>query len=90
MGCFCLNILFFTTPQLEHTHSKPSSFYAICIHVVAACIQYRLECGPMPNVMASLPNTGGVLCWTPQFGWRSLLECRAVLLPIFENAKPGR
>jgi len=26
----------------------------------------ELECGPMPNVMAALPNTGGALCTTPQ------------------------
>jgi len=26
----------------------------------------RLECGPMPNVMAALPNIGGTLCSTPQ------------------------
>ena len=26
----------------------------------------KLECGPMPNVMVALPNTGGVLCSTPQ------------------------
>jgi len=24
------------------------------------------ECGPMPNVMAALPNIGGALCSTPQ------------------------
>jgi len=28
--------------------------------------QQKLECGPMPNVMAALPNTGGALCSTPQ------------------------
>jgi len=28
----------------------------------------QLECGPMPNVMAALPNIGGALCSTPQFG----------------------
>jgi len=27
---------------------------------------YKLECGPMPNLMAALPNTGGALCSTPQ------------------------
>ena len=27
----------------------------------------------MPNVMAALPNIGGALCSTPQFGWRPLL-----------------
>jgi len=26
----------------------------------------RLECWPMPNVMAALPNIGGALCSTPQ------------------------
>jgi len=24
------------------------------------------ECAPMPNVMAALPNMGGVICSTPQ------------------------
>ena len=26
----------------------------------------ELECGPVPNVMAALPNIGGALCSTPQ------------------------
>ena len=26
----------------------------------------EVECGPMPNVMAALPNIGGALCSTPQ------------------------
>jgi len=26
----------------------------------------ELECGPMPNLMVALPNTGGALCSTPQ------------------------
>jgi len=26
----------------------------------------KLECGPMPNVMAALPNIGGAICSTPQ------------------------
>ena len=40
----------------------------------------------MPNVMAALPNIGGALCSTPQFGWRPLLECRAVTLPKTRNS----
>ena len=28
----------------------------------------ELECGLMPNVLAALPNIGGALCSTPQFG----------------------
>jgi len=46
---------------------------------------YLLECGPMPNVMVALANIGGALCSTPQFGWRPLLECRAVTLPRCET-----
>jgi len=26
----------------------------------------ELECGPMTNVMAALPNISGAVCWTPQ------------------------
>jgi len=26
----------------------------------------KLECGPMPNVMAAVPNIGGALCSMPQ------------------------
>jgi len=29
-------------------------------------IKKKLECGPMPNLMVALPNTGGALCSTPQ------------------------
>jgi len=29
-------------------------------------IEKELECGPMPNVMAALPNIGGALCSTRQ------------------------
>jgi len=29
-------------------------------------ISKQLECGPMPIVMAALPNVGGALCSTPQ------------------------
>jgi len=28
--------------------------------------ELKLECGPMPNLMAALPNIGGALCSTPQ------------------------
>jgi len=34
----------------------------------------KLECGPMPNLMVALPNTGGALCSMPQFGWCPLLD----------------
>jgi len=28
--------------------------------------EVKLECGPVPNVMATLLNIGGALCLTPQ------------------------
>jgi len=34
----------------------------------------------MPNMMVALPNIGGAFCSMPHFGWRPLLECRAVTL----------
>jgi len=37
-----------------------------CYHVLAVVKQIKLECGPISNVMAALPNIGGALCSTPQ------------------------
>jgi len=46
----------------------------------------QLECGPMPNVMAALPNIGGALMFNAaKFGWRPLQEYRAVTLPRRET-----
>ena len=59
----------------------------------------QLECGPMPNVMAAQPNIGGAVCESSVIPflvprrkvWQTaLLECRAVTLPIWENARLGR
>jgi len=35
-------------------------------HTVYNKSPHQLECGPMPNVMAALPNIGGALCSMPQ------------------------
>jgi len=35
----------------------------------------------MPNVMVALPNRWGLLFNAAKFGWRPLLQCRAVTLP---------
>jgi len=42
-----------------HTHTRARAVYI-------AAIELKLECGPMPNLMVALPNTGGALCSTPQ------------------------
>jgi len=38
----------------------------ISVYTKDCRIKAKLECGPMPNVMAILPNIGGALCSTPQ------------------------
>jgi len=58
----------------------------------------ELECGPMPNVIAALPNIGGALCKSSiipflvprhKVWWCPLLECHAVTLPIQANTRLG-
>jgi len=39
---------------------------ALCLKHHCPLKEEELECGPMPNVMAALPNIGGALCSTPQ------------------------
>jgi len=36
------------------------------VFIYAKTFHMKLECGPMPNVMAALPNIGGALFSTPQ------------------------
>jgi len=39
----------------------------ICLRSLISIQKLKgLECGPMPNLMVALPNTGGALCSTPQ------------------------
>ena len=55
----------------------------VCFYVglyVKTLRHKQLECGPMPNVVASaLPNIGGALCSMPQ-SLTDTRECRAVTL----------
>jgi len=37
-----------------------------CQQKETATVKTTRKCGPMPNVMAALPNIGGALCSTPQ------------------------
>ena len=41
-------------------------------------IKIKLECGPMPNVMAAQPNIGGILCKSSLIPF--LVPCRKVWL----------
>ena len=52
--------------------------YANSLSYNTSSANINQKCGPMPNVMAALPNTGGALCSTPQFGY-------AVTLPRHET-----
>jgi len=48
------DLLYWTVGLQQHTLSMYTA------------VHKKLECGPMPNVMAALPNRGGALCSTPQ------------------------
>jgi len=48
-----------TAPLAELTGSA-----IVLIHIPETVT--KLECGPMPNVMAAMPNIGCALCSTPQ------------------------
>jgi len=50
--------------KLKHFLPDTLNFKANCKEIRKN--EEKLECGPMPNVMAALPNIGGALCSTPQ------------------------
>jgi len=53
-------------------------------HYLSGSVGHRLlECGPMPNVMAALPNIGGALCSTSQ----SLADAHYYRVPCSNAAK---
>ena len=64
-------------PVQNSTDSNPASFFSVLQPgwqfttfwtKTAACQrvkEQKLECGPMPKVMAALPNIGGALCSMP-------------------------
>jgi len=39
---------------------------AVWMKDISTALELELECGPMPYVLAALPNIGGALCSTPQ------------------------
>jgi len=53
-------------PVRQDTMDRTSSWDMILYIWVELWNYFKLEGGPMPNVMVALPNTGGALCSTPQ------------------------
>jgi len=56
------------TVEQQNQSSTTFSKTVICTGVTSTvfAMYSKLECGPMPNLMAALPNIGGALCSTPQ------------------------
>ena len=54
--------LFKKGSKSEHGSYRPVSLTSYLGKILEAI----LECGPMPNVMVTLPNIAGALCSTPQ------------------------
>jgi len=53
-------------PHCSTTHIDASMCVVLQCSLITVGITMQLECGPMPNVMAALPNIGGALCSMPQ------------------------
>jgi len=59
------NIMACPLPYGGHTYAIVTTWSTVrYFHIVAK--HWKLECGPMPNLMVALPNIGGALCSTPQ------------------------
>ena len=54
------------TSNTRHIHRGAKVAAQRNTSVPRTAVEKELECGPMPNVMAALPNISGVLCSTPQ------------------------
>jgi len=56
--------------KLTFAISSPDEFLVVIVWCFLFILDVRnkteLECGPMPNAMAALPNIDGALCSTPQ------------------------
>ena len=46
--------------------NRSTVYYKMSLNDLTAKSNVNYKCGPMPNVMAALPNIGGALCSTPQ------------------------
>jgi len=73
--------LFLTTCYIYGRHRRRCR-HSICSRQVAE--GNALECGPMPNVMAALPNICGARCSTPQ----SLADAHARVLGVPQTTGP--
>ena len=51
-----------THGQLDLLHGNQNENQKQKIRNACRTKKTKLECGPMPNVMATLPNIGGALC----------------------------
>jgi len=65
---FC--VLYFSASHVQHITDLHLKFVEVPLRLGEEKEEERnrmkLECGPMPNVMVALPNTGGALCSTSQ------------------------
>jgi len=66
---------------MEYKKCRQSAKRVILTYFLSKGKETELECGPVPNVMATLPNIGGALCSTPQSLADAAIECHAVTLP---------
>jgi len=61
-------IYFRFVDDVMFAHNRQDKKAPLIGHILSDSPGRNLICGPMPNVMVALPNIGGTLCSTPQFG----------------------
>jgi len=66
---FVITLHYYSVESVQTVHTALSPEELILhtkTYYLTRHVYVQLECGPMPNVMAALPNTSGALCSTPQ------------------------
>ena len=82
-----------TTLQSDHYHSQVKTATAVHYRTefLTGCRcsfvdSVQLECGPMPNTMAALPNKGGTLCKSSVIPFLVLRCCTTAQVPCSNAA----
>ena len=57
------NLVVEISPTVRNIQIGHVFFHKVAAATILFTIHFQLECGPMRNVMAALPNLGGALCF---------------------------
>jgi len=83
---------YWMTEDIQLVNALDNKYYDVFIHCSFKTLlnvkeNYKLECGPMPNLMVALPNIGGALCSTPQSLCQSMVNIQSLTAEIRRGKK---